>query len=144
MDVRQWPLAAVALDRDGVPWYPFTPPGDSLVLFVDRPRLLAGTWAPVPPEYADSPQVRLDDEAVVAELLYFDPDPDAVVGLTDDAELLDHIGKVLARVGSDARTLAGWVGSEYGDRLYDLHANARMQACRQFAHGLFGAPGEPR
>lgn len=129
------PLAAVALDGDGQPWYPFRPTPASPVLFLEQPYLTipGAQWAPVPPEYSDRPYVRLD-ERVVADLLYFDDDPSDT---SDIRSLAAHLGRVLRRVGCSYRTLAGWLGGEYGHDLLYQHANERMQDCRRYARSLF-------
>jgi len=117
--MSMYPLAAVALDQDGAPWYPFRVSEESgATLYVQEPKLPSKTaqWAPVPPEYFDRPHIDLDAEHL-GQLLYCtrhlgadEVDPNTVTA----EQLADLLTSSLAACGCDPIRLVNRVYSEVG------------------------------
>jgi hypothetical protein len=144
MNTVRYPLEAVALDGDGIPWYPFRPTPNSPVLFLKDPVLTipGALWEVTPPEYTDRPHIRLD-RPHLAELVYFtrvpgDPytalDPDQIVA----DELMRLLTGVLTACRCDPQALDAWLVDEYA---FGQH-RARLDRCRAAVCRLIG-PDDP-
>lgn len=135
MNPHPYPLQAVALGPDGVPWYPFRTPDTDAVLFAQEPVLPTATavWATIPSEYADRPHVDLDEKhlAEVFYLALYEIDLDTVTA----EQMPGILNRRLRACGCDGDRLDGWCDIQP----IDVMSRRLMNRCLQLSHRLLAA-----
>lgn len=137
------PLAAIALEPDGRPGYPFQNGGpEGAVLFAFEPRLPSSgcRWVAVPAG-DDRPHMDLD-RLHLAQLIYCSTaDPDSLVS-ADEADLAQFLTARLTACRCDPALLDHWYNTDFIQCNLDGidDASRRMHRCLDAADLLLGTP----
>lgn len=133
MSIATLPIQAIAINDDGLPWYPVRVDDDGVVLYIQNPVLPTpqSTWATATDEFADRPHVDLDEDHLT-QILYLVPN---LYVVTDD-QVPEILTDYLRSCRCDPNRLALWTGDSSGvDAFHAAHMRQARQIARQWLAG---------